>query len=144
MAFDSQLEVSGKHTHLDIMDERGLLARISVVDFSVAPNMSEIQVKPIGRSGSNNGQEFDSYGGSFNINFSDQQVEDFIDDIILSSIVARAKAINLIVTTIYNNGQVRSYKYGNCKLTFDKSVTRGDAQTIAVNWISGEDRELVL
>jgi len=108
--------------------------------FTSDVQMDEISTKNLGRSGSRNDQEFVGWKGTIDVTVSTATVDEFIDTIVAAAIARVPMLNNIIERTHYRNLTSKQYTYPDCKFTAGKRVKRGEATTVTLNWVTGENR----
>lgn len=111
-----------------------------ITNFEENEELTDVDVKPLGRSGTKQDQEFDGHSGSFESATETGAVADYQDAIAAARELRVPLVININVKTRYRNGQVRSYVYPDVKLKFSRTIRRGEAVMDKVSWRTGKAR----
>lgn len=138
---DENLEVTGKDVSLLLM-VNGQIKQVQdrVTSFNSQPTYDEIQVKHLGRGGSSVGKEFVEWSGTLELVVSDATADEFIDEVNASLKLRVPMKIDITEVIRYRNGTSKVYTYPDVKCEFERSTTRGEANTVTINWKTGLDR----
>lgn len=135
--------VTGKDTQLRVLVD-GVLAIVQdqVTKFEANAEYDEVETKFMGKFGREIDKVLLGWAGSIEFRKSRRELDDVID------IVNEARKnripilINVVETTRYRNGVARTYVYPDIKPEFQRSSSRGEADTVSWPWKSGRDRIL--
>jgi len=138
---DTDLPPPGKSTSIQLVVD-GVITQIqdNVTSFTEQEDVDEIVTKPLGKSGSQISQEFVGHNGTAEVTESTSAPQD-LQDLVNAARVARVPlVINIVRTTYFNDGSSVTHTYPDCKLTFGRKVSRGEATVTTITWKNGTPR----
>lgn len=138
---DTDLPVTGKNHSVRVVADGAVVAiQDRVTNFSVDLEVDEIDSKYLGQSGRKTVQEFVGHKGTMEIEESTDAAGSLEDTIIAAMVARTPLLINIVETIYYNDGTSASYTYADCKLTFGRRSSRGEATKTSITWKNGTPR----
>lgn len=112
----------------------------AATDFSEEPQYDSIDVKPLGVPWTEKDREFVGWSGSMTLVERDSRLQAFIDAYNLALAQRAPVEITITRTINYRDGSQDTKTYFEVFVDFSGSYTRGEANKITVNWMTGKDR----
>ncbi len=139
---DTDLPITGKDVSLVLL-LNGVPRSVTdqVTRFEAKPVYDEIQIKNLGRSGSQIDMPFSHWEGTIELAISNSAIDDMIDLITLARRNRIPLEINATEIIRYRDLTSAGYQYRDMKLAFDRKTVRGESNTITIAWKSGVDRK---
>lgn len=141
MAADAELGLTGKDVAIELLID-GVPVGINgqVTNFSENPEYDIVERKHLGTNDRDIDHIPTGWGGDMEVTSKSGNVEDLIDAYNLARRNRVPVEILLHVAKFYRNGTSRRHTYRCVNLTFNTSVSRGDAMTHSITWTSGVER----